>query len=143
MAGTGKTLIGIEFARRLVKDQKRFYLLLSITFFQNIFDNKLRSHYATFYPHKLCHQARNKLSLSPESPTGWFESGCCEDLLSALNKNKLRDYDALIIDEAQALHSSWLETLSCWFENKKIIAFCDETQRFSFEKEQVTLSFSE
>lgn len=48
--GTGKTLIGIEFARRLVKGQKRFYLLLSITFFQNIFGNKLRSHYATFLP---------------------------------------------------------------------------------------------
>ncbi|MDW9183100.1 hypothetical protein SE958_22745 [Escherichia coli] len=55
-------------------------------------------------------------------------------MLNALNKNKLRDYDALIIDEAQALHSSWLETLSCWFENKRIIAFCDETQTFSFEK---------
>lgn len=55
-------------------------------------------------------------------------------MLSALNKNKLKDYDALIIDEAQALHSSWLETLFCWFENKRIIAFCDETQTFSFEK---------
>ncbi|ENY3771955.1 hypothetical protein ACFXK4_002743 [Klebsiella pneumoniae] len=55
-------------------------------------------------------------------------------MLSALNKSKLKDYDALIIDEAQALHSSWLETLFCWFENKRIIAFCDETQTFSFEK---------
>ncbi|HHL9700469.1 TPA: AAA family ATPase [Escherichia coli] len=133
--GTGKTLIGIEFARRLVKGQKK---VLFITF-NNLLSEYIRQQTPeslcdVFTWHKLCHQARNKLSLSPESPAGWFESGCCEDLLNALNKNKLRDYDALIIDEAQALHSSWLETLSCWFENKRIIAFCDETQTFSFEK---------
>lgn len=133
--GTGKTLIGIEFARRLVKEQKK---ILFITF-----NNRLSEYIRQQTPdslcdvftwHKLCHQARNRLSLPPESPTGWFESGCCEDLLNALNKNKLTDYDALIIDEAQALHTSWLETLSGWFENKRIIAFCDETQTFSFEK---------
>lgn len=133
--GTGKTLIGIEFARRLVKEQKN---VLFITF-----NNRLSEYIRQQTPvslcdvftwHKLCHQARNRLALPPESPTGWFESGCCEDLLSALKKNKLKDYDALIIDEAQALHSSWLETLFCWFENKRIIAFCDETQTFSFEK---------
>ncbi|EBP6684619.1 AAA family ATPase [Salmonella enterica subsp. salamae] len=133
--GTGKTLIGIEFARRFVKEQKK---VLFITF-----NNRLSEYIRQQTPdslcdvftwHKLCHQARNRLSLPPESPTGWFESGCCEDLLSALNKNKLKDYDVLIIDEAQALHSSWLKTLSHWFENKRIIAFCDETQTFSFEK---------
>ena len=133
--GTGKTLIGIEFTRRLVKEQKK---VLFITF-----NNRLSEYIRQQTPdslcdvftwHKLCHQARNRLALPPETPTGWFESGCCEDLRSALNKNKLKDYDALIIDEAQALHSSWLETLFCWFENKKIIAFCDETQTFSFEK---------
>lgn len=135
MAGTGKTLIGIEFARRFVKEQKK---VLFITF-----NNRLSEYIRQQTPvslcdvftwHKLCHQARNRLALPPEAPTGWFESGCCEDLLSALNKSKLKDYDALIIDEAQALHSSWLETLFCWFENKRIIAFCDETQTFSFEK---------
>lgn len=133
--GTGKTLIGIEFARRLVKEQKK---VLFITF-----NNRLSEYIRQQTPvslcdvftwHKLCHQARNRLALPPESPTGWFESGCCEDLLSALKKNKLKDYDALIIDEAQALHYSWLETLYFWFENKRIIAFCDETQTFSFEK---------
>ncbi|HBZ2185396.1 TPA: AAA family ATPase, partial [Klebsiella pneumoniae] len=133
--GTGKTLIGIEFARRFVKEQKK---VLFITF-----NNRLSEYIRQQTPvslcdvftwHKLCHQARNRLALPPEAPTGWFESGCCEDLLSALNKSKLKDYDALIIDEAQALHSSWLETLFCWFENKRIIAFCDETQTFSFEK---------
>lgn len=133
--GTGKTLIGIEFTRRLVKEQKK---VLFITF-----NNRLSEYIRQQTPdslcdvftwHKLCHQARNRLALPPETPTGWFESGCCEDLRSALNKNKLKDYDALIIDEAQALHSSWLEILFYWFENKKIIAFCDETQTFSFEK---------
>ncbi|EEX9039473.1 DUF2075 domain-containing protein [Escherichia coli] len=133
--GTGKTLIGIEFARRLVKAQKK---VLFITF-NNLLSEYIRQQAPeslcdVFTWHKLCHQARNRLSLPPDSPAGWFESGCCEDLLSALNENKLRDYDALIIDEAQALHSSWLNTLSCWFENKRIIAFCDETQKFSFEK---------
>lgn len=133
--GTGKTLIGIEFARRFVKEQKK---VLFITF-----NNRLSEYIRQQTPvslcdvftwHKLCHQTRNRLALPPESPTGWFESGCCEDLLNALNKKKLMDYDALIIDEAQALHSSWLETLFFWFENKRIIAFCDETQTFSFEK---------
>ncbi|AUG98366.1 nuclease [Prodigiosinella confusarubida] len=133
--GTGKTLIGIEFARRLVREQKN---VLFITF-----NNRLSDYIRQQTPdslcdvftwHKLCHQARSRLALSPNVPTDWFETGCYEDLLEALNNNKLKNYDVLIIDEAQALQHSWLETLYTWFQNKNILAFCDESQIFSFEK---------
>ncbi|HFO4361154.1 TPA: NERD domain-containing protein, partial [Escherichia coli] len=65
--GTGKTLIGIEFARRLVKGQKK---VLFITF-NNLLSEYIRQQTPeslcdVFTWHKLCHQARNKLSLSPE-----------------------------------------------------------------------------
>ncbi|WP_210501561.1 nuclease-related domain-containing DEAD/DEAH box helicase [Pantoea ananatis] len=133
--GTGKTLIGIEFARRLASEGKK---VLFITF-----NNRLSEHINqqtknrfcdVLTWHKLCHSARQKLDIKKDVPAGWFISGCCEDLLSALDKEKMGNYDALIVDEAQALQYQWLRTLSSWFENKRIIVFCDESQTFSFEK---------
>ncbi|WP_434526040.1 AAA family ATPase [Photorhabdus asymbiotica] len=133
--GTGKTLIGIEFARRLIKKQKK---VLIITF-NNLLSDYIRQQTPNilcdvFTWHKLCHLARSGLQLSSNVPGGWFEKGCCEDLIEALHNNKLEHYDALIIDEAQALQSLWLKTLCHWFYNKQILAFCDETQTFSYEK---------
>jgi hypothetical protein len=49
------------------------------------------------------------------------------------------EYDALILDEAQALNKKWCELLFNWFENKTIACFCDETQVFSFERDTACL----
>lgn len=133
--GTGKTIIGIEFARRLIAEKKK---VLFITFNSRLADyidqqigDKL-CEVSTW--HRLCHQARNTLNSATDAPVGWFDKGCNEDLLEAFKKNKLKYYDALVIDEAQALQSAWIETLITWFKSKKILAFCDESQIFSFEK---------
>lgn len=133
--GTGKTIIGIEFVRRLIADKKR---VLFVTFNSRLADyidqqigDKL-CEVSTW--HRLCHQARNTLNSGVDTPAGWFEKGCNEDLHEAFKKNKLKHYDVLIVDEAQALRNAWLETLINWFKNKKILALCDESQIFSFEK---------
>ncbi|GGJ59753.1 hypothetical protein GCM10008938_52340 [Deinococcus roseus] len=40
----------------------------------------------------------------------------------------------MIIDEAQVMSKFWIEILETWFKTKRIYAFCDETQVFSYEE---------
>jgi hypothetical protein len=132
--GTGKTLVGIEAARRLDASGKR---VLIVTF-----NNRLAEHIQQQVSgstctastwHKLCTRARRLLKLPANQPEGWFKKGCCEDLQAAIDKGLIEEYDALIIDEAQALQPEWCSLLTGWFDEKQIIAFCDESQVFAFE----------
>jgi hypothetical protein len=133
--GTGKTLIGIEVARQLSSQDKRALLVT--------FNSKLADHIQSELSdthckvttwHKLCADARRRLKRYGDTNDEWFQSGCAEDLGDALKRGLMDDYDTLIIDEAQALLPSWCTMLSAWFRTKTVLAFCDESQRFSFEK---------
>ncbi|WP_174870610.1 nuclease-related domain-containing DEAD/DEAH box helicase [Pectobacterium polaris] len=133
--GTGKTLIGIEFSRRLGSENlKTLIITFNSRLSEYISQQVNRSSCDVFTWHKLCHKARGKLRLDPNVPDNWFTTGCCEDLVEAIRQEMLEDYDALIIDEAQALQPQWLTILSKWFNGKRILAFCDESQIFSYEK---------
>lgn len=140
--GTGKTLIGIEFARQMVASGKR---VLVITF-NNLLAEHLRLQ-TNFEPnegcvstwHSLCSTARKKLGITDESSQTWLKKECVDDLIAALSNGLMEDYDALLLDEAQALRPEWCETLIQWFYEKPIVAMCDETQVFSFETETIKL----
>lgn len=134
--GTGKTLIGIEFARQTVASRKR---VLVITF-NSLLAEHLRIQ-INFEPnegyvstwHGLCSLARKKLGITDEPSQTWLKKECEDDLISALSNGLMENYDALLLDEAQALRPEWCETLIKWFCDKPIVAMCDETQVFSFE----------
>lgn len=138
--GTGKTLIVIEAARKLSTEGKRT-LVIS-------FNSRLKDHIksqlseyqgcAVYTWHGLCAQATRLI----EAPTGqddWFQTTCLQHLQSALDKGLMGEYDALILDEAQALNKKWCELLFQWFRKKTIACFCDETQVFSFERGTICL----
>lgn len=140
--GTGKTLIGIEVGRRL----KGLGIRVAVVTYNSMLANYLSkqigdSNCDVFTWHKLCSKARTFVGLpSPGSDNDWFQDECATDLQSAIKKGVLGTYDALILDEAQALRPEWCSLLVNWFSGKKIVALCDETQVFSFEKERTTLA---
>lgn len=138
--GTGKTLIAIEAARKLSMEGKRV-LVLS-------FNARLTEHIRTQLTdyrlctvmtwHGICRQAANALN-HPSEGEDWYKSSCVEDLKIAIDKDLTGEYDALIVDESQALAEAWCETLVSWFDGKPKTFFCDETQVFKFERNGVTL----
>lgn len=138
--GTGKTLIVIEAARKLSMDGKRA-LVIS-------FNSRLKDHIKSqlseyqgcnvYTWHGLCAQATRLLE-TPADSADWYQTTCAQHLQEALENGLMDEYDALILDEAQALNKKWCELLFKWFENKTIACFCDETQVFSFERDTACL----
>jgi hypothetical protein len=138
--GTGKTLIAIEAARKLAVEGNR---VLIISFNIKLLDH-IRNQLTDYSSctaltwHALCRQAAKNLD-RPTDKEDWYKTSCVEDLRDAINQNLLEDYDALIVDESQALTASWCDTLATWFHLKTKAFFCDETQVFTFERESVSL----
>ncbi|KIH84086.1 AAA family ATPase [Pseudomonas batumici] len=140
--GTGKTLIGIEVARKLLLEGKR---ILFVTF-----NTQLATHIKSQLPktkrcnvstwHGLCSAAQTKLNTSNNASQNWLKTDCNTDLQNAISQGLMESYDILILDEAQALDIEWCKTLINWFESKPIACFCDETQVFSFEPRTTKLN---
>ncbi|EKT4206877.1 AAA family ATPase [Salmonella enterica] len=135
--GTGKTLIGIAIARKMINCGTR---VLFLTF------NSLLAKYLTMQLdcdqngctvstwHRLCAIARRQLDITNDQLNDdWYKKGCLDDIRMSHEQGMSENYDVLIIDECQALRPEWCRYLVKWFSGKKIIAFCDETQQFPFE----------
>lgn len=141
--GTGKTLIGIEAARRLHKAGSKVLVVTFNALLSEYWDKQLDGTDCRVLTwHKLCRIARSRLNLPAfdnDQFRDWGREECAQDLSTALNTGLLSQYDVLILDEAQALKPSWCALLFQWFEKKKIAVLCDETQVFPFEKEPTTL----
>jgi hypothetical protein len=140
--GTGKTLIGIEVVRRLKKGGARVVVLTYNAMLADYLAGQLNDQNCDVLTwHKLCAKARARIGLPPHgSDTDWYENKCSADLQSGIEAGLLEAYDVLILDEAQALRSEWCVLLATWFAGKRIVALCDETQVFSFEKGRTTLA---
>ncbi len=134
--GTGKTLLLIEYARRLSKRGQKI-LIIS---YNALLTEYLKDELAELSPsievvtfHEQCRRASRIIKSPVSSDKQWYSIDGPEALRKAVSINQLPSYDALLIDEGQALHANWLEILDTWFGNKKIIVFCDATQSFRFE----------
>ncbi|MDD1976205.1 nuclease-related domain-containing DEAD/DEAH box helicase [Pseudomonas tussilaginis] len=133
--GTGKTLIAIEAARKLSVSGKR---VLVISFNARLTEH-IRAQLEGYGNctvstwHGLCRQAANALN-HPSEGDEWFKVNCVEDLSAAIDSALIGKFDALIVDESQALAESWCRVLVNWFEEKPKAFFCDETQVFKFER---------
>ncbi len=142
--GTGKTIIGIEVARRFSSEGKNVLFLT----FNSLLAENIKIHLkdagkctvSTW--HTFCHQAKKKLGVAADEkiePQEWFQNKCCEDLAQAIKKGLLKAYDAIVVDEAQAFNISWHKTLLDWLGDKPAVFFADESQVFSFEKNTTEL----
>jgi hypothetical protein len=139
--GTGKTLLLIEYARRLA-DQGKTVLILTYNSLltKRLSDDLSSSNIKVSTFHEQCRRATNLLN-DPmdldnyfyENTEEWYSSTGPALLKQAVAENKLAKDDLLIVDEGQALHIDWWNTLCEWFSDKQIIAFCDATQSFAFE----------
>ncbi len=140
-SGTGKTIIAIARARELSEEQNKRVL---IVVYNSSLAEKLQKNFdegrvrvKTF--HSLCSDA-SKLMKRPRNSREWYKKEGPRDLHDAIHAEKMPSYDALIIDEGQVLHENWLQDISEWFNDKPIIACCDETQIFPYEEEQLTVA---
>ena len=139
--GTGKTLIVVETARKMSIDSKRV-LVIS---FNNRLTEYIRSQLSEYELctvltwHGLCRQAAKTLGRA-HGLDDWYKVSCVDDLREAINQDLLSEYDALIVDESQALSASWCEALALWFKGKQKAYFCDETQVFPFERGTISLT---
>jgi len=138
--GTGKTLIAIEIARRMIAQGQRVLMLtfnaLLADYLRGEIDFAAKGNVATW--HGFCRDYARRLHGQRDPDPSWLEQGCLEDLQNAQAKGLIPQFDVLILDEAQTLRQQWCAWLAAQFTGKPIIAFCDETQRFSFEKERIS-----
>lgn len=140
--GTGKTLLAISLARHLDQEGQSTLLLVYNTPLAKALGKQLSDSpkVRAMHFHGLCRQAA--MALGKEVPTAgtkgatenWYRDEAPLLLKSAVQKGVLPDYNALILDEAQVFEPEWLRTLTGWMGDKRIAAFCDETQVFEFEK---------
>ncbi len=135
--GTGKTLIGIALARELVRQRKRVLVLTFNSLLTDYLARQLNFSAAEGQVstwHGMCAQARKRRGLPGDfGNDAWYKTECAKDLSAALKDKQIEPYDALILDEAQALRPEWYAVLLEWFLDGKVLAFCDETQVFPFE----------
>lgn len=146
LAGTGKTLLAVECARKLSEIGKHVLFLthnvhLTQKLKRELQDSRLVEVCTRF---ELCRRAANtvgiKVPVNNSEPIeqielqNWYQFGAVEALRLAIEQEKLLQYDALIVDEGQVIQEDWWIVLSHWFKGKKIIVCCDYTQVFEFEK---------
>lgn len=128
--GTGKTLLATETAKRATQRGQRCLFLT--------FNKRIAAHLRTLLddigPCDVFH-FHGLLKEIPGAPAETSESQNEEVILRmAVQGGFFSQWDLLIVDEAQALEESWHQALADAFEGKPVYAFCDDVQRFSFEK---------
>lgn len=137
-AGSGKTMLAIEQAKRLAaKDKDVLFVCFNKALLGHLKRRERKSGVDFFTFHGLCHRLAQlaKLDLPKyergEAPPEFFT----EDLPLALEEaaEELGPmYDAIYVDEAQDLENSWLEALTSLLrdpENDPVWLFMDDNQR--------------
>ena len=149
-AGSGKTMLAVEHARRLAEDGSDVLLVC--------FNKQLAAHlhgtaphprirYSTF--HGLCVSQARKAGLDlpcfgedPPPPEYWLDV-LPEKLVEAVDVLGPQ-FDALIVDEAQDLHDHWLDALRYGLrdeEHAPVWLFLDDNQRIYDAGLQVPAGF--
>jgi hypothetical protein len=140
--GTGKTLILIECARRLLEQGKSVLVLTYNSLLCNHIKHQIGTNRRVMIRtwHSFCGQSNDGRSLQMiDVDRDWLDRRCLDDLQSNVEDRLVQDFDAVLIDEAQAFRTEWIQWLCHWHEDRQMLAFCDETQVFSFESGRVSL----
>lgn len=140
--GTGKTLILIECARRLLQQGRSvlvltFNALLAKHIQEQIGRNSLLM-VRTW--HSFCGLSADSRSRAMiEVDRDWLDHRCLDDLSQGEQRGAVREFDAVLVDEAQAFRTEWFAWISKWHSDRQLLAFCDETQVFPFEDGRIPL----
>lgn len=138
--GTGKTLIAIEVARKFSSEGKSV-LVFSFNARLTEYIRDQLDGYGSCTVMTWHGFFRLAADVTKRGAVGedWYKVDCVEDLKAAVQSKLMNEYDALVVDESQALAYSWCEALVSWFDEKPKAFFCDETQVFKFERNVVSL----
>ncbi|WP_409319486.1 AAA family ATPase [Pseudomonas sp. KCJK9016] len=134
--GTGKTIIAIETARRLSTSGTSVLCITFNSLLAQKISSELLDHANTLAItiYSLCSKASTYNGEKANFTADWFEKQAATSLKKACNNGFLNKYSALIIDEGQVIRRELWEILVEHFSSKKIIAMCDATQAFPYEK---------
>lgn len=137
-AGSGKTMLAVEHARRLAEDGHDvlfvcFNRALAAHLHQTTGDERIE--FTTF--HRLCARlaGRGGVALTEYADGQPPQSFYDDELPTALVEATAvlgPQYDALIVDEAQDLHDDWLAALMCCLREEQdapVWLFLDDNQR--------------
>lgn len=141
--GTGKTLILIECARRLLAQGKSVLVLTFNSLLAQHIDRQIgASPQVTVRTwHSFCSRGLAPRNVTMvERDRDWLDRRCLEDLDRSLASGGIRRVDVVLVDEAQAFKTEWFTWLCEWHGRSQLLAFCDETQVFSFEEDRIALS---
>lgn len=134
-AGTGKTYLAhtkaLEFATNGLETLLLYYNLPITQETKRRLDGTSNLYIKTF--HELCREAATEIQfdLNSVDKNELFEKTLPAALENALSLERAPLFDAIIIDEAQDLRETWLETLSLCLKNLetgKIFVFADDNQ---------------
>ena len=119
-AGTGKTLVAIEKARRLASATEPVLFLC--------YNSALRKHLQMYHDYPNVHFATfHGFARELFGQTGTLDE-VEQVLLTHLIDNRPLPYSHLIVDEAQDFKADWLEYLSLRFRNSTFYVFYDRNQ---------------
>lgn len=128
--GTGKTLLAMETVKRMAHSGQRCLFLT--------YNKLIASHIRTQLEEAGSCEAYHFHSLLREMPAAETEMTDGQEvetnLRQAVREGFFVRWDVLVVDEAQALAESWHQALAEAFVGKPVYVFCDDAQRFGFEK---------
>lgn len=139
-AGTGKTLLAIEKAKRLADEGRRTLLVCYnrplADFLRAQSDPRSNLSILTF--HQFCYQQAVESGIgladpeTPRLPQSYFDQEMPLALMEALDARPQSRYDAVVVDEGQDFRSSWwtaLEMANAETTNGTLYVFYDDNQR--------------
>lgn len=138
--GTGKTIIAIEVVRQKLSAGKKVLFLtfnkLLSEHVQTQLGDEVKASVLTW--HSFCAKFARSNRQGTDKIDDWLEAGCLREFNEAVRQNQIPKFDIVVIDEAQTFRPDWIAALCQWHQGS-IVAFCDATQVFSFERDRITL----
>lgn len=126
-AGTGKTLLAIEKARRIASPAEPVLFLC--------YNAALRDHLRTFHAHpNVSYHSFHGFAREIVGPDGTLDQAV-QTLLQRLADDQPLPYAHVVVDEAQDFDREWLEYLKLRFRDGAFYAFYDRYQAIQGQKE--------